>query len=338
MQHVDDLAVAGHGAAGREGDGKPGRDEDQDDERDRRRRRWCWPWSRAATARGRGRRAWRPAPAARRLPQGSSKSGLAAWLELEDDEARHRQVAEVEARCRARARAGARPPALVNGPRLGDARRPRGRARPRAPHRPRWSRCGDRADLDRHLAGDGGSPLRRAGADEFGRAGAERGEEGQDGDDGRRAPGSPAESTGTSGALRPSAAGSGARRRALAARRFRGAPRCVLRRASLVDVQAAVAEHEAAGVELVHEAEVVGRDDDRGAEPVELDEQPQQPARQRAGRRCRSARRRAAGRAGRSARGRSRRAASRRPRGPAAAHACARRGRPSAAARPPRPR
>ena len=41
------------------------------------------------------------------------------------------------------------------------------------------------ADLDRHLAGDVGSPLGRAGGDEFGSAGAEGREEGQDGDDGR---------------------------------------------------------------------------------------------------------------------------------------------------------
>ena len=52
-------------------------------------------------------------------------------------------------------------------------------------------------------------PVGRARRDEFGRAGAEGREEGQDRDRRRQAPGPPAESTGTSGALRRRAAGSG---------------------------------------------------------------------------------------------------------------------------------
>ena len=40
-------------------------------------------------------------------------------------------------------------------------------------------------------------------------------------------------------------------------------------------------EDHAPRVDLVHQAEIVGGDDDGGAEPVELDEQAQQPARQR---------------------------------------------------------
>src|SRR5215204_4713391 len=85
-----------------------------------------------------------------------------------------------------------------------------------------------------------------------------------------------AESTGTSGALRPSAAGGGAGA-ARSPRPFSDAASIAL----LVEVQVPVRQDEAADVELIHEAEVMGRDDDRGAEPVQLDEQPQQPARQR---------------------------------------------------------
>src|SRR6202012_3953627 len=46
----------------------------------------------------------------------------------------------------------------------------------------------------------------------------------------------------------------------------------------LIDVQPSLVQHEAPRVVLVHQRDVVGRDDDRGARLVELDEQPQQPA------------------------------------------------------------
>src|SRR6476659_1932826 len=45
----------------------------------------------------------------------------------------------------------------------------------------------------------------------------------------------------------------------------------------IIDMQSAIAEHEAAGaVELVHESEVVGRDKDGGSGAVQLEKQPQQ--------------------------------------------------------------
>src|SRR5215207_5161925 len=72
---------------------------------------------------------------------------------------------------------------------------------------------------------------------------------------------------------RAGAAAGGSRRRTRAA----AAPGACL----LIDMQPAVAEDQPAGVDLVHEAEVVGGDDNRGAEPVELDEQAQQPPPQR---------------------------------------------------------
>src|SRR5262245_2019625 len=50
--------------------------------------------------------------------------------------------------------------------------------------------------------------------------------------------------------------------------------------ASVVDMQTALVQHEAARVDLVHERDVVGGNDDGSARFVELDEQPQQPFRQ----------------------------------------------------------
>src|SRR5579872_4316526 len=44
----------------------------------------------------------------------------------------------------------------------------------------------------------------------------------------------------------------------------------------LVDMNAAVMKHQATGVVLVHQGDIMGRDYDRGAGLVELDEQPQQ--------------------------------------------------------------
>src|SRR6201994_1387741 len=45
----------------------------------------------------------------------------------------------------------------------------------------------------------------------------------------------------------------------------------------LIDVQPSLMQHEAPCVVLIHQRDVVGRDDHRGARLVELDEQPQQP-------------------------------------------------------------
>src|SRR6202012_2205506 len=44
----------------------------------------------------------------------------------------------------------------------------------------------------------------------------------------------------------------------------------------LIDVQPSLMQHEGPRVILVHQRDVAGRDDDRGARFVELDEQPQQ--------------------------------------------------------------
>ena len=107
--------------------------------------------------------------------------GAVAGIELQDDEPRHRQVAEVEAA----AEPGLEQAlglVLAHRPRLGDARRRAGELGD-ARHVGLDVALRDRPDLDRHLALDRGLPLRRGGADELGRAGAERGEEGEDGDD-----------------------------------------------------------------------------------------------------------------------------------------------------------
>src|SRR6516162_5583089 len=49
---------------------------------------------------------------------------------------------------------------------------------------------------------------------------------------------------------------------------------------SIIDMDATVMEHQATRVVLVHQGDIMGRDDDRGAGFVEFDEQPQQPLRQ----------------------------------------------------------
>src|SRR5207245_2514541 len=48
----------------------------------------------------------------------------------------------------------------------------------------------------------------------------------------------------------------------------------------VIDMDVTVMEHKATGVVLVHEGDVVGGDDDRGAGFVQLDEQPEQALRQ----------------------------------------------------------
>src|SRR5262245_49720252 len=50
--------------------------------------------------------------------------------------------------------------------------------------------------------------------------------------------------------------------------------------ASVVDMQTALVQHQTTGVELIHQGDVVGRDNHGGAGLVELDEQSQQPLRQ----------------------------------------------------------
>src|SRR5215471_1860319 len=50
--------------------------------------------------------------------------------------------------------------------------------------------------------------------------------------------------------------------------------------ASVIDMQATLVQHETTRVELIHQRNVVGGDDDRSPGLVELDEQPQQPLRQ----------------------------------------------------------
>src|SRR5258708_36073751 len=48
----------------------------------------------------------------------------------------------------------------------------------------------------------------------------------------------------------------------------------------VIDMDVAVMEHKATGVGLVHEGDVMGGDDDRGAGFVQLDEQPEKALRQ----------------------------------------------------------
>src|ERR1700686_55714 len=49
----------------------------------------------------------------------------------------------------------------------------------------------------------------------------------------------------------------------------------------LIDMQPSLMQHQPPGVVLIHQGDVVGRDDHRGAGLVQLDEQPQQPPPQR---------------------------------------------------------
>ncbi len=116
------------------------------------------------------------------LPQGSEiRAGF--LVQLDDDEARDRQVVEIEA--------GAEPGleqalGFLPGEGLG-ALDPLGLPgqRRRALHIGLDGSLGVGPDLDGHLPGDVRSPLGRARGDELRAAGAERGEEGQNGDDGR---------------------------------------------------------------------------------------------------------------------------------------------------------
>src|ERR671910_151215 len=50
---------------------------------------------------------------------------------------------------------------------------------------------------------------------------------------------------------------------------------------SVIDVEPPAGQDHAARIDLFHQAEIVGGDHHGGAEPVEFDEQPQKPARQR---------------------------------------------------------
>src|SRR3954453_3903811 len=91
-----------------------------------------------------------------------------------------------------------------------------------------------------------------------------------------------AEWTGTSGAWRFSFAlkpGSGAT--SSAEPDGTGIVRAIPR--LLIDVQETVADHEPAGFDLIHQGEIVRRDQNGGAEPVELDEEAQEPAREGGG-------------------------------------------------------
>src|SRR6516225_1929924 len=80
------------------------------------------------------------------------------------------------------------------------------------------------------------------------------------------------------GTIGVSKRGSGWAAGAAGASPSRGWPAFVV--ASVVDMQTTFVQHETARVELIHQGNVVGGDDDRCAGPVELDEQPQQPLRQ----------------------------------------------------------
>src|SRR5262249_32371533 len=86
-------------------------------------------------------------------------------------------------------------------------------------------------------------------------------------------------SRGTIGvAARASRPGSGAGAIRLSARGLSN-DRSVM--ALVVDMHAPLMQHKAPRVILIHQPDVVGGDHDRGARSVELDEQPQQPLRQR---------------------------------------------------------
>src|SRR5690606_26390082 len=50
---------------------------------------------------------------------------------------------------------------------------------------------------------------------------------------------------------------------------------------SIMDVQPSLRQDHAPGIDLLHQVDVVGSDDDRGSEPVQFKEQAQQPARER---------------------------------------------------------
>ena len=114
----------------------------------------------------------------------------------------------------------------------------------------------------------------------------------------------------------------------------RPARRMAQRAGRIGELAAVEPQHLGAGTS-VEQMEIVGGDDDGGAELVQRIEQMEQPRAPCPDRRCRSARRRRAIRAGRSPRGRWRRAAARRPKASPGGRWRGRRGRPRRASRAP---
>src|SRR5690606_3299163 len=94
------------------------------------------------------------------------------------------------------------------------------------------------------------------------------------------------ERSGTMGGITCSALAPGRSERNRAARPFstepaarRGAAwRCFLAGRLIIDLEMAVIQHQTPRVELVHESDVMGGDHHRGAQPVQLDEEPEEPA------------------------------------------------------------
>src|SRR3712207_605287 len=80
----------------------------------------------------------------------------------------------------------------------------------------------------------------------------------------------PAESVGTSGALRFSPCEGGSRRASWASWARPGAGARLPTRMALLDTKLAVAQNEAARIHLVQEPEIVRRNHDRRAEPIEF--------------------------------------------------------------------
>ena len=134
---------------------------------------------------------------------------------------------------------------------------------------------GHRAHLDGDFAGDLRLPLRRRRAHQQHRAGGDRGEERHDRDhrDQRAA--------GDRGARHDR------RQIARPRRHLRALVPQIHQRAVfvvailLIDMQPSLMQHQPPRVVLVHQRDVVGGDDHRGAGFVQLDEQPQQPPPQR---------------------------------------------------------
>ena len=126
--------------------------------------------------------------------------------------------------------------------------------------------------LDRHFARNVGLPFGRGGAHQQHRAGGHRGQERHDRHDrDQRAPGDRSARHDRREVARAAAAAGRCRSRAPAALR------CGI---SIIDMQPPLMQHHAPRRILIHQRDVVGRDDDGGAGLVEFDEQPQQPPRQ----------------------------------------------------------
>ncbi len=130
--------------------------------------------------------------------------------------------------------------------------------------------AGARLDLDGDVARDVGAPALRGLGDQNRAAGGEAGEKRHDGDDDdQRAAGDRIGGHQRHVALE------------LRIRRHGGRERCVHGESPSKIFNCPVADDEASGVaELIHQRQVVGGDDDRGAGFVQFDEQPQQAARQ----------------------------------------------------------